>query len=95
MGKEAKMYALHITQKNSLMAIYSRRFLKIMKKHEAYPLAPEANPNPVAYLTTLLFCTDEQRQAFGQECKEMGIDFVYEPRIAYADEIHLKGSDKI
>lgn len=91
MGKEVKMYALHITQRNSLMAICNKRFLSIMKKHEAYPLAQDANPDPVAYLATLLFRTDEQRQAFGRECEKMGIDFAYESKIAYSDEIHLVG----
>lgn len=94
MGKEVEVYVLHITQNNSLSAICNEQFLAIMNKHEAYFLAPEANPNPIAYLGTYLFRTEAQRRAFARDCKKMRIDFVYEPRMAYADEMYLEGNSK-
>lgn len=87
-NNEVKVYAVRITQRNSLAKVMRSKVTKLLKKYRLVALSPDGQSyeEKVRFLATLLLHTEKEARSLADELEELGIETAEVGKVGYVDK---------
>lgn len=87
-NNKVKVYAVRITQRNSLDRVMTPKVAKLVKKCGVVVLSPDGQSyeEKVRFLATLLLHTEKEARSLADELEELGIETAEVGKVGYVDK---------
>ena len=87
-NNKVKVYAVRITQRNSLDKVMTPKVAKLVKKYGVVVLSPDGHSyeEQMRYLVTFLLHTEEDARSLANELEELGIETAEVGKAGYVDK---------